>query len=238
MLDTVSFRSKLLATLRAIQPVLAEPGVLVVGSLVPDLLEPAAAATLVVSQDVDIAVPVATHAAVSLRLREIRDLEPAKDEPSVWLPKRPDLIEVNFVGVDRDRPGETYVLEHGELPLLVFAHLSLLGAGEPVRVDGLAIPVPRPSGLVLEKLVTDRSGEKGDRDLLVVLALLLVSKPGDLDEIERGYVNLPPDLRYLARSNLTLLSLLEPRAGMPDPQPHRALVARLLERLEQVELER
>jgi hypothetical protein len=55
----VSFRTKLLATLREIEPVLVEPGVLVAGSEVPNLLEPGAASSLVVSQDVDIAVPVA-----------------------------------------------------------------------------------------------------------------------------------------------------------------------------------
>jgi hypothetical protein len=50
----VAFRDRLLATIRAARPVLEDPGVLVVGSEVPNLLEPGAAATLVVSQDLDI----------------------------------------------------------------------------------------------------------------------------------------------------------------------------------------
>jgi hypothetical protein len=231
----VDFRAKLLATLRAIEPILGEPGVMIAGSEVPNLLEPNAASSLVVSQDVDVAVSVDCHAAVKRRLGEISDLERSLEEPSVWLPKRPELIEVNFIGMDTRRAGETYVLEDNELPLLVFGHLSLLQKAKPVSVGGLSIPVPRPAGLVLEKLVTDRSGEKGDRDLLVVLALLLVARPEDLDEVEHEYRGLAPELRYLVRSNLSLLSLLPPRSGMPDPEPHRAKVAALSGRLDRVE---
>lgn len=235
MLSGVTFRAKLLETLRAFEPVISEPGVLVAGSEVPNLLEPGAAASLVVSQDVDIAVPVVGHARVKRRLREVRVFSPSKDEPSVWVPHGANLIEVNFIGMDPSRPGETYVFEDDELPLLVFGHLSLLEAGMPVVVDGLTIPVPRPAGLILEKLVTDRSGEKGDRDLLVVLGLLLLAGPEDLDEAAHGYAKLAPDLRYLVRSNLSLLALLSRRNGMPDPEPHRATVAALLRRLEREE---
>jgi hypothetical protein len=39
-------------------------------------------------------------------------------------------------------------------------------------------------------------------------------------------------MRYAVRSNLTLLSLLEPVAGMPDPRPHRRTIADLLRRVE------
>jgi hypothetical protein len=83
----VAFRDRLLATLRAASPVLEEPGVIVVGSEVPNLLEPDAASTLVVSQAVDLAVPVSRHANVKRRLDEIRGLRPSPDEPSVWLPE-------------------------------------------------------------------------------------------------------------------------------------------------------
>jgi hypothetical protein len=137
--------------------------------------------------------------------------------------------------MDSARAGETYVLEDEDLPLLVFGHLSLLEPGAPVHVEGLVIPVPRPAGLVLEKLVTDRSGEKGDRDLLVVLGLLLVAGDADLDEVQSGYAKLEPELRYLVRSNLSMLGLLTGRPGMPDPEPHRARVAALLKRLERSE---
>jgi hypothetical protein len=231
----VSFRTKLLETLRAIEPVLSEPGILVAGSEVPNLLEPGAASSLVVSQDVDIAVPVAQHHAVKRVLHRIRGLRPSSEEPSVWLPNTAELIEVNFIGMDPARAGETYVLEDSELPLLVFGHLSMLEAGAPVHVEGLTIPVPRPAGLILEKLVTDRSGEKGDRDLLVVLGLLLVATAADLDEVEQGYSKLAPDLRYLVRSNLSLLALLGGRPGLPDPEPHRARVGAILRRVERME---
>jgi hypothetical protein len=230
----VDFRARLLATLHAIAPVLEEKGVLVIGSEIPNLLEHGAASTLVVSQDVDIGVSVASHAAVKKRLSEIRGLRPSAEEPSVWVPEISPLIEVNFVGMDPSitDAGETYVLEDAELPLLVFGTLSFLRPGAPIEVEGLKVPVPRTAGLLLEKLVTDRSGEKGDRDLLVVLGLLLVAGESDLAELEETYWTLPKDLRHTVRSNLTILSLLEPVAGMPDPTPHRARIADLFRRLE------
>jgi hypothetical protein len=117
----------------------------------------------------------------------------------------------------------------------VFDRLSLLRPGEPRHLEGLRIPLPRPAGLLLEKLLTDRSGEKGERDLLVALALLLVCEPPDLDEMQTLYSGLSPELRYAVRSSLSLLSLLEARVGMPDPAPHRALLARLMARLEKAE---
>ena len=118
---SLDFRSRLLRTLRAVEPILGVPGVLVVGSEVPNLLEPDARSSLVVSQDVDIAVPVASHAAVKARLSQLHGLYPSREEPSVWLPAGDDMIEVNFIGMDpdSDRSGETYVLEDRELPLLV-----------------------------------------------------------------------------------------------------------------------
>jgi hypothetical protein len=236
----MDFRTRLLRTLRAVAPVLAEPGVLVAGSEVPNLLEPDARSTLVVSQDVDIAVPVDRHAAVKARLHDVRGLARSEDEPSVWLPQESALIEVNFIGWDARgaRAGETYVFEDDELPLLVFGHLSLLRPGRTLTIDNLPIPLPRPAGLMLEKLLTDRSGEKGDRDLLVALALLLVSEADDLIEIEAQYHGLSPELRYAVRSGLSTLSLMEPRRDMPDPTLHRALVAELLARLEGTESNR
>jgi hypothetical protein len=232
----VSFRERLLATLRGVRAVLDEPGVMVGGSQVPNLLQPGAGSTLVVSQDVDIVVPVEKHEAVRQRLSRVVGLKPSREEPSVWLPERPELIEVNFIGMDAGaRAGETYVFEHDELPLLVFGNLSVLRLGAPVEVDGQLVPVPRPAGLLIEKLSTDRSGEKGDRDLLVVMGLLLVSAPFDIDELEALYRTLPPEQRYAIRSNLSILSLLGPRSEMPDPVPHRAQLARLMARLERAE---
>ncbi|HVP17934.1 MAG TPA: hypothetical protein VMU36_02995 [Spirochaetia bacterium] len=213
---------------------------LVAGSEVPNLLEPGAGATLVVSQDVDVVVPVEVHGKIKQRLREMRGLTRSAEEPSVWLPSSAELLEVNFIGMDTagKRAGETYVLEDSELPLLVFANLSLLRPGKVVTLEGMPVPLPRPAGLTLEKLITDRSGEKGDRDLLVALALLLVCEPSDRYELVDLYRTLQPELRYAARSGLAALSLLEPRAQMPDPTPHRSLLAGLLSDLEKVESER
>jgi len=213
--------------------VLGVPGVMVVGSEVPNLLEPGAAATLVVSQDVDLAVPVERHAEVKGLLPRIQGLRRADEEPSVWVPEGRSLIEVNFVGVDRAivDPADTYALEDPELPLLVFGPLSLLEPGTPVEVGPLRVPVPRIAGLVLEKLLTDRTGEKGDRDLLVVAGLIPFLADADLDELRHGFGRLSPELRHAVRSGLTVLSLLGGRPGMPDPRPLRGRVAALLDAL-------
>ncbi len=210
---------------------------MVVGSEVPNLLESNAAATLVISQDVDLAIPVERHVHVKRRLRELQGFHPSPEEPSVWLPDSPQLLEANFLGLDaRTRDSsDTYVFEDAELPMLVFGLLSLLRPGEPVRVGDLAVPVPRLSGLLLEKLASERSGEKGDRDLLVALALLLVSSPDDLEELDRAYRALPADLRHGVRANLATLALLQARDGMPDPGPHRRTVSELRRRLEEAD---
>ncbi len=229
----MAFRDRLLATIRAARPVLETQGVLVVGSEAPNLLEPGAAATLVVSQDLDIGVPVQGHAAVKQRLGELEGFEPSADEPSVWIPRLPDLLELNFVGMDPAQdPAEAYVLEDDRLPLLVFGALSLVSPGAEIEIEAARARLPRPAGLLLEKLVTDRTGEKGERDLLVALGLLMIVRPADLEELEQAYRRLRSELRHAVRSNLTILSLLGPRDGMPDPRPRRAEVAALLRRLE------
>jgi hypothetical protein len=230
----MAFRDRLLATLRALEPILEEAGVMVIGSEVPNLLEPDAAATLVVSQDVDIGVAVTSHAAVKRRLSELRGYEASRDEPSVWLPVGHDGLEINFVGMDPETEdaADTYVLEDSELPLLVFGNLSLLEPAPPVQIEGLAVPVPRVAGLLLEKLLTERASVKGDRDLLVALSLILVAEGSDLDEFTELYHVLRPEHRYSVRSNLSALSLLAPHPDLPDPRPRRARVVELLRRLE------
>jgi hypothetical protein len=235
----VEFRQRLLETLRLIEPLFSTPGILVVGSEVPNLLEPGAAATLVVSQDVDLAVPVASHGELKRRLANLRDLRPSQDEPSVWVPSRDGLLEVNFLGLDPATvdTSDTYVLEDPDLPLLVFGLLSLLRPGPSIDLDGVLVPVPRLAGLLLEKLATERSGEKGDRDLLVALGLLILASEPDLAELHRQHSMLSPELRYTVRSNLASLSLLAPLPAMPDPRPHRARIAALLGRLEGSESE-
>ena len=229
----MAFRDRLIATIRAARPALESPGVLVVGSEVPNLLERDAAATLVVSQDLDIGVPVDRHAALKERLGGLDGFRPSAEEPSVWTPRAPELLELNFVGMDPAQdPAEAYVFEDDRLPLLVFGALSLVSRGAEIEIAGTRLALPRPAGLLLEKLVTDRTGEKGERDLLVALGVLATSGPEDLDELETLYRRLRPELRHAVRSNLTILSLLAPRPGMPDPQQRRADVAGLLRRFE------
>ncbi|MCA9529514.1 MAG: hypothetical protein KC543_05220 [Myxococcales bacterium] len=208
---------------------------LVAGSEVPNLLEPHSASTLVVSQDVDVAVPIQRHSEVKARLSRLEGLAPSSEEPSVWLPTDPSRIEVNFIGYDPTEtdPTSVRVFEDEALPLMVFGPLSFLRRGRVIDLgDGLLVPVPRNAGLLLEKLVTDRSGVKGDRDLLVALGLVMVATPEDLDELVTTSRSLSRELQHAVRSNLSTLSLLEPIGGMPDPTKERARVAALLERLE------
>lgn len=141
ILGGVSFRDRLVATIRAARPALESPGVLVVGSEVPNLLEPGAAVTLVVSQDLDRGVPVDRHAALKQRLDALREFEPSAEEPSVWTPRSPGLLELNFVGMDPAQdPAEAYALEDDRLPLLVFGSLSLLSRGAEVDIEGTRGP--------------------------------------------------------------------------------------------------
>lgn len=229
----MAFRDRLGATIRAARPVLEEPGVLIIGSEVPNLLEPGAAATLVISLDLDVGIPIDRHAAVKRRLVEMSGLHQSSDEPSVFTPGSPDLLEVNFLGIDPGLdPAEAYVLDDGQLPLLVFGALSLLSPGAEIVLEGTRVRLPQPAGVLLEKLVSDRTGEKGERDLLVALALITVADPADLDALGEAYRRLRPELRHSVRSNLTILSLMDPRDGMPDPRPRRADVAALLRQLE------
>jgi len=233
----MTFRDRLLSTLRAVRSVLNVPGVMVIGSQVPNLLQPDAASVLVVSQDVDIGVPIQRLGDVKKALREVNDLWPSEAEPSVWVPFVPSLIEVNFVGMDPDidDPTDAFVLEDPELPLLVFGALSLLQPGDATTIDDLRIPIPRPAGLLLEKLLTERSGEKGARDLLVVAGLLPAMGDADFEELGEKYSRLSAELRYAVCSNLTILSLMQGMDGMPDPQGQRARIAALLARLEELE---
>lgn len=78
--SSVTFRERLLGTLRQLRPVREEPGVLVVGSEVPNLPQPGALATLVVSQDVGVAIPVDRVDTVKPRLQQLQGLVPSPDD--------------------------------------------------------------------------------------------------------------------------------------------------------------
>ncbi len=210
---------------------------MVVGSQVPNLLQPHAAATLVVSRDVDLAVPLAVRHQVVARLGTLSHHSRSAQEPSVWVSQEEELLEVNFVGLDPAirTAGETYVAADPQLPLLVFGPLSLLRSGGLVEVEDVRVPVPHPAGLLAEKLLTDRSGVKGERDKLVALALLLIMDERSVEEFIDLYSSLDGQARHEIRGNLAELSLLPALPGMPDPQPHRASLARLLLLLEATE---
>lgn len=216
------------------EPVLGVEGVIVAGSEVPNLLEKGAASTLVVSEDVDLAVSVDAMDEVARRLPLLVDFVPSADEPSVLVPRRADLVEVNFIGFDAGLadPSESYVAERPGLSLLVFGSLAYLLPSRPLQIDGLRLQVPSTAGLMLEKLVTERSGRKGDRDLLVVAGLLAVATNDDLEAFVARASALSAELRAEVLSNLAILSLLGTMESMPDPRAHRATVARLIERLE------
>lgn len=230
----MTFRERLLGTLRRLQPILAEPGVLVVGSEVPNLLQPGAASTLVVSQDVDLAIPVDSVDSIKRHLHAVRDFVPSPEEPSVYVPTSSELIEVNFLGLDpgiRDA-SETYVREDAVLPLMVFGPIGLLRPGPVVEIGDIRLRLPRPADLMAEKLLTDRTGEKGARDLLVVAGLIATATSADLEELVTVAGGLPAESRHAIISGLTVLSLMEARPGMPDPDAVRQHVQRLLGRME------
>ncbi|MBI2569890.1 MAG: hypothetical protein HYV63_23035 [Candidatus Schekmanbacteria bacterium] len=229
-MSVLRFRDRLLDTLRLVRPLLDVPDVLVLGSQVPNLLEPDAASTLVVSLDVDIGVPVDRHETCRRILASLSGVRPSPEEPSVWLPEAPGLLEVNVVGIDRsiEDVSDSYVLADAHLPLIVFGPLSLLVEGPRLELEALSVPLPLLSTLALEKLLTERSGVKGERDLLVVAALLAIASPQEAADVAVRYRRLSPALRHQVRSNLALLSLLPQRPGMPDPRPLRRSVAALL----------
>lgn len=233
----VTFRSRLLATIEASRPLLDLPGAMIVGSQVPNLLEPGAASTLVVSLDLDIAVSVSDLAEVVRLLAGLDSFRPSPEEPSVLVPRQPELLEINLLGSDPMLldPLDAYQASHEALPLLVFGGLALLAPAEQVMVDGRTVPVARSAGLLIEKLLTDRSGEKGERDLMVALASTLVGGPDDRREAVRLYRSLTPDHRYSIRANLALLALLPSREGLPEPVRHRGIIVELLEQLEETE---
>jgi hypothetical protein len=230
----MTFRDRLLATLERMKPVLEVPGVMVGGSQVPNLLEPGAASTLVVSEDVDLVVPVARHAEVKAALASTEGYSPDPEEPSVWVSDDPETLEVNFIGLDPAlrESSESYVFEDDRLPLLVFGLLSLLEEGALLEIGDSRVRIPRPAGLLVEKLLTERSGLKGERDLLVALGLLLVSGEEDVREVVDLFTRLAPDQRRAVVSGLTVLSLMKPLPEMPDPETARERVAALMHRLE------
>jgi hypothetical protein len=182
-------------------------------------------------------VPVDRVEPVKNRLAEVRDLVPSSEEPSVYVPAAPELIEANFLGLDpriRDA-SETYVLEDAELPLMVFGPLGLLRPGPVLELEGLRIPLPRAGDLIAEKLLTDRTEEKGVRDLLVVAGMLVIITDDDIDELVRVAAGLTPEARYALCSSLSVLSLMEGRAGMPNPVLVRETVRTVLSRIEKLQ---
>jgi hypothetical protein len=68
-----------------------------------------------------------------------------------------------------------------------------------------------------------------------VLGLLASASEADIDEVEETFRELPADLQYHVCANLSVLALLEPVPGMPDPRDYRQTVAQLLGRLDRGE---
>jgi hypothetical protein len=134
------------------------------------------------------------------------------------------------------KPVKRNVYEDADLPLMVFGPLGLLRPGPVVEIDGLRVPLPRVADLMVEKLVTDRTGEEGARDLLVVAGLLTTATKADVDEMVTAVRTLSPESRHAVRSGLTVLSLMDGLAGMPDPAPVRHTIASALERLEALDV--
>ena len=206
------------------------------GSQVPNLLQRGAASTLVVSQDVDLVIPVTVHGEVRDALARVSGYEPSAAEPSVWLPDDPQRLEINFIGRDPAlrESADSYVFDDPKLPLLVFGLLNFLREGATIEAGGIRVPLPRPAGLLIEKLLTERSGLKGERDLLVALGLLMTCGKSDVEEVAELFRGLSRDARTMLLGNLAILSLLKPLPDMPDPHRGRALVESLIGHLREI----
>jgi hypothetical protein len=150
------------------------------------------------------------------------------------LPDDPQRLEINFIGRDPSmrETADSYVLEDTRLPLLVFGLLGFLRQGTTIEASGVRATLPRPAGLLVEKLLTERAGLKGERDLLVALGLLIQCHKIDLTEVTKIFQQLPADARTMLLGNLAVLSLMHPLPGMPDPTRGRAAVEALLTRLQ------
>ena len=114
----------------------------------------------------------------------------------------------------------------------MFGLLSLLHEGQLLQVGDVRVRLPRPAGLLIEKLLTERAGLKGQRDLLVALGLLLVSRRDDVDEVTERFVELSDEQKKTVIGSLAILSLMGSAPEMPDPARAREEIATLIERLE------
>lgn len=166
-------------------------------------------------------------------LARVSGYTPSSAEPSVWLPDDPRRLEINFIGRDPAlrETADSYVFDDSKLPLLVFGLLNFLREGAVIDAGGVRVPLPRPAGLLIEKLLTERSGLKGERDLLVALGLLMTCGESDLAEFEELFRKLPADSRTMLLANLAVLSLMQPLPDMPDPHRGRKLVEAVIARL-------
>jgi hypothetical protein len=117
---------------------------------------------------------------------------------------------------------------------MVFGLLGFLREGELIEAGGVRVPLPKPAGLLVEKLLTERSGLKGERDLLVALGLLMHCGESDLEEIATLFRQLPAETRTTLLANLAVLSLMRPLPEMPDPVRGRDAVVALLQRLREI----
>lgn len=118
------------------------------GSQVPNLLQPDAAATLVVSHDVDLVVPVAAHRQVRDALARVTGYQPSAAEPSVWLPDDPQRLEINFIGRDPSmrETADSYVLED----TMLLGNLAVLSLMQPLP----GMPDPTRGRAAVEALLT------------------------------------------------------------------------------------
>ncbi len=222
--------SALLETVKAARSLIEIPDVLVVGSQVPNLMQPTGSDLLVVSRDLDLAVTRQAIPDVKACLPTLTHFAPSSSEPAVLLPKSGNLLEVNLLGLDRDCE-RSYIREDPDLPLVFFGSLSLLKTGPRLVIAGVTVQLPECASLLLEKLATERSGRKGDRDLLVAAGLLGLMRQPEIDRFELLATCADEELRYHIVSNLAILSMLPDVEGMPSAAARRQEISDLVRRL-------
>ncbi|MBE7439598.1 MAG: hypothetical protein HS115_14165 [Spirochaetales bacterium] len=215
-------------TLRDLRPVADQ--VIVIGSEVPNLSRIHSGADLFVSQDIDLAVPIEnlerTDEQIPMLFEHYRQ---SSDEPSILLPRDDARLEINFLGVDfRSQDLDDISLHRGRhISFLAFGTLTLI---KPVdlTIEKHRFRVAEHRSLFLEKILTERSSIKGERDLYVAaLVFKEIQSPQEIIHMREDILALDSERKFFASDNLASLILMIEK-GHPDLRNSVSLLKELL----------
>ncbi|MEW5692344.1 MAG: hypothetical protein AB1765_03500 [Candidatus Hydrogenedentota bacterium] len=207
--NTISFRTKLLNTLKILKDIL--PHTIIIGSEVPNLIRINKKVDLFVSEDIDVGIPVLKFKIIKSGIKRLlKKYYVSRDEPSILCPKTNELLEINFLGIDKnlDDLDDVYIFRDGLVSFIVFGTLSLI-KGKKVSINGMKVILAEPASLLVEKLLTERSHIKGERDIIVAgLLLEVIDIKKEMKHILAMINALNKDKRYLIQDNLSTLILI------------------------------